>query len=128
MARIQSFRNVEIVAVSGTIYNTSSSFSGNDYSTVLAATDVQLYPNLAITVVNNSVNNLKSGSIEWSPNNTNWETDWDVSTLAGLTSSGITSLQIAGNSRRYLRIRAIPSGSGGALTGSLDVYVHANLG
>jgi len=79
-------------------------------------------------VINNSVNNLKSGSIEWSANNSNWETDWNLSAIGALTSSGVTSVQISENSRKYLRVRAFPSGAAGAISGSIDVYIHTNNG
>jgi hypothetical protein len=130
MARIQSLRDVELVSLSGTIYNTSSSFSGSSYHIVLGPIDVSLFSNFAITLINNHpTNKLESGSVEFSPNSSNWETDWDVQTFAGLAANGgIRSMQVAGNSRKYLRVRGIPSGSGGALTGSIDAYLHTNNG
>lgn len=119
--------NTELVSLSGTVLNQSSTFSANDYSTVFTATDVQLWSNLAITLVNNSVNNLKSASVDFSPNNSNWEV-WDSSTFATLSSSTVLSMQVSSNSRKWLRIRAWSSGSGGSNTGSLDIYITTNNG
>ena len=123
-------QDVEIVSVSGTIFQNSSSFLGNSYSILFGPTDVSKYPNLAITLVNNhATNKLESGSVEFSPNNIAWETDWNVSTFANLAANGgVRSMQITGNSRKWLRVRGIPSGSTGAFTGSIDVYVHGNNG
>ena len=120
--------DVEVVSLSGTEFSNSSSFSGSDYTVVFGPQEVEIYGNLAITLINNSENNLESGSVEFSPNNSQWETDWDVTTFAALSSSAVRSMQISSNSRRYLRIRAISSGSGGALTGSLDIYLNTNTG
>ena len=117
--------NVELVSLSQSITNLSSAFSGANYHIALGPVDVSLWTNLAITLVNNSSNNLESGSVEFSPNNNNWETDWDTVTFA---SSATRSMQILGNSRRWLRVRAISSGGTGALTGSLDAFLHAQNG
>lgn len=117
------------VAISGTVVSQTSSFTGANYSTLLSSVDLALYSNVAITMINNHASNtLQSASVEWSPNNSQFE-QWDTSTFAGLAGGGtVRSMQILGNSRRYLRIRGIPSGSGGALTGSVEVWVHANNG
>jgi len=107
----------------------SSSFVGDDWSIIIGPLDVQRWSNIALTVVNNhGTNKLESGSVEFSANGTQWEDDWDVATFAGLGVGNVRSMQIAGNSRKFLRVRAIPSGSDGALTGSTDVIVHLNNG
>ncbi len=122
--------NIELVSLSGTIVRNSSSFSGSSYTVLLPATDVSKFSNLAITLVNHHpTNRLESGSVEFSPDNSAWETDWDTETFAGLAAAGtVRSMQIFGNSRRYVRVRGIPSGSAGALTGSIDAYLHTNNG
>lgn len=119
--------NTELVTLSGTVFSQTGTFSADAYSTVFNATDVQYWSNLAITLINNSVNNLKSASVDFSPNNNNWEI-WDSSTFATLSSSAVLSMQISSNSRKWLRVRAWSSGSGGSNTGSLDVYVTTNNG
>jgi hypothetical protein len=131
MARIQGIREVELVSLSGTTYQNSSSFSGSDWHIVIGPTDISMWSNVSITLVNNHVTNkLQSGSVEFSVNSASfWETDWDVNTFAGLTANGgVRSMQIAGNSRKWIRVRVIPSGSSGALTGSVDAYLHVNNG
>jgi len=121
--------NVELTTLSGSITSLSSTFVGANHSIVLGPVDVSRWTNIAITLVNNhATNRLESGSVEFSPNSTNWETDWDVASLAGLAVGDTKSMQITGNSRRYLRVRVIPSGSAGALTGSIDAYLHVNNG
>jgi hypothetical protein len=129
VATTGSLQFVQINGLSGTVIQQTGTFLTNGFSTVFAVQDLSLYSNVAITLVNNHASNaLQSCSLEWSPNNSQFEA-WDTSTFAGLAANGgIKSMQISSNSRRYFRIRAIPSGSGGAFTGSLDVYVHANLG
>lgn len=130
MAVIQDNRNVAIASISGTITQTSSSFSGSNWHICLGPVDISLMTNLAITLVNNHpTNKLESGSVEFSPNNSQWETDWNTNSFAGLAANGgIRSMQISSNSRKWLRVRGIPSGSGGALTGSIDAYLHTNNG
>jgi len=124
--------DVEVRTISGTTFQNTSAFWGDSWSVVFPSTDMLGYTNLVITAINNSDENLLSASIEWSPNDSNWETDWDRDSLLPLTASGaepnVRSVQIAGNSRRYLRVRAIPSGAAGDFSGSLDVYINANLG
>ena len=121
--------NVEIISLSGTQYSTSSSFVGDAYSVVFGPLDVSNFSNVAITVINNhGTNILKSGSVEFSPNNSQWETDWNLDTFSGLAVGGVRSMQISNNSRRYLRVRAWPSGAAGASTGSTDTYVNVNVG
>lgn len=117
-------------ALSGYVYNLSSTFPTDlaNYAIAFSATDLSLWSNISVTIVNNSVNNLKSCSLEWSPNNSNYE-QWDTTTFQFLTSSGISSMQIGSNSRRWFRIRAMSSGTvAGGNTGSLDVYVIVNDG
>lgn len=121
---------VQLASLSASVVSLSSTFVGNSWTVVLPATDVSKYSNVAVTLVNNhATNKLESGSVEFSPNNANWETDWDVTTFAGLAAAGgINSLQISGNSRKYLRVRVIPSGATGAFTGSVDAYLTVNNG
>lgn len=122
--------NIELVSLSSSIFNTTSSFSGANYHTCLGPIDVKLWTNLSLTLVNNNgTNKLESGSVEFSPDNNAWETDWDKTTFVGLTAAGgVRSMQITGNSRRWMRVRVIPSGATGALTGSIDAYLHVNNG
>jgi hypothetical protein len=116
-------------ALSGVVYQQSSTFNTETtWSTVFNSTDLSLWSNISVTLVNNSVHNLKSASLEWSPNNINFE-QWDVDTFRTLSSSVALSMQIGSNSRRYFRIRAQSSGSQAlGNTGSLDIYVIANDG
>jgi hypothetical protein len=106
----------------------SATFTGDTYSVVFGPSDISKWSNVAITLVNNSVNNLKSGSVEFSPNASHWEAlPGNLSSAFNpLTSSGVGSMQVTGNSRRYLRIRAIPSGTAGGNSGSLGIFVHVN--
>lgn len=130
MAVIQDYRNVTLASLSGTIYQNSSSFSGANYHIALGPIDVSLASNFAITLINNhATNRLESGSVEFSPNNSQWETDWNTTSLAGLAANGgVRSMQVSSNSRKWLRVRVIPSGSGGQLTGSIDAFLHVNNG
>jgi len=90
--------NVELVSLSGCIYSNTSSFSGQNWHTAIGPVDISLWSNVCLTVVNNYSNNLQSGSVEFSPDATNWEQNWDRDTFANLTSSGgidsILSMQI----------------------------------
>src|SRR5579859_2644691 len=56
-------------SVSASVWENSSSFVGSNYSVVFGPIDFSLWKNLALTVINNSPNNIQSASIEWSPNN-----------------------------------------------------------
>jgi hypothetical protein len=116
-------------ALSGVAYQQSSTFNTETtWSTVFNSTDMSLWSNISVSLINNSVHNLKSASLEWSPNNSNFE-QWDVGTFQSLSSSAMLSMQISGNSRRWFRIRAQSSGSAAlGNTGSLDIYVIANDG
>jgi hypothetical protein len=78
---------------------------------------------VGITVVNNSVNNLISGSIQVAPNGTNWSV---LAAFSALTSSGIFTASFSSLTYKYLRIQAIASGTGGGQTGSLDCFVLVN--
>lgn len=105
----------------------SSSFTGDSYTTIFGPLDVSRWNNIRVSLINNSSNNLKSGTIEVSPNNSNWESVGSAS-FSPLTSSGMASIQLSDVSNQYLRVRAWPSGSAGALTGSVLVVVTANCG
>lgn len=120
--------DVEIISISGSEISNTTTILGDSYSTMLSSQDVSFWSNIALTVVNTGAETLESGSVEFSPDNTNWETDWDTNTFSGLTAGSTRSMQISGNSRKYMRMRGISSGSAGALTGSFDVYLHVNNG
>lgn len=110
-------------------YTSSVTLSGNaDYSIALSSTDVSRWSNVAISVENNGAMKIESGSIEWSPDGAVWETDWDLSTFDDIAVGALTSAQVSGNSRKYLRVRLIPSGSGGTFTGSANINVTCNNG
>lgn len=106
----------------------SSSFVGDAYSVVAGPFDVSRWKDFAITLVNNSVNNLKSGSIEASYDNTNWITV-NSTFFSPLTSSGQATLVISSlfTASIYpsMRVRAWASGSGGGISGSVGVTIFA---
>lgn len=105
----------------------SASFLGSAFVTAFGPVDISKYTNIRVSIINNSVNNLSSGSVEISPNGTNWE-GVGSSSLTPLTSSGMATIQLNNLSVPYLRVRAQTSGSGGGFTGSLFVIVTANNG
>jgi len=115
------------VQSSAEVFQNSSSFFGADYATVIGPLNIGKWNNFTITLVNNGSDQLESGSIEVSPNSNNWEVI-DDSFFAGLAAGAMSSSQYTESSYRYLRVRAITSGSGGALTGSIDAYVSVNNG
>lgn len=121
-----SFAPVTTILTSSTT-EVSSTFTGNSYSVVFGPTDVSLFSNVALTIINNAATAILSASIEWSPNNSQFEV-WDTISFANLQPATVKSMQISGNSRKFLRVRMIPSGSGGQLTGSTDIFVNANNG
>lgn len=102
----------------------SASFLGEAYTTVFGPLNVSRWSTYRVSIINNSTNNLKSGSIEISPNNSNWEV-LHSATFSPLTSSGFASYQASGQSNNWLRVRAWSSGSAGAITGSLQVMLTA---
>lgn len=103
----------------------SSTFLGNAFSVVLGPIDISRWKNYKVSIANNSVNNLKSGSIEVSPDQVNWEV-LNSSSFTPLTSSGFSGTQFSNLSNTFLRVRGWPSGSGGGLTGSLRVTLNLN--
>lgn len=104
----------------------SSSFVGEGYATILGPVDVSKYSNYKVFVINNSVNNLKTGSLEVSANGTNWEILHSAS-FSPLTSSGYIVYQTTTPMTNVmLRFRGWASGSGGGITGSLWVALAAN--
>lgn len=105
--------------------STSSSFLGDSFSVVFGPMDVVKYRNYKISMINNSVNNLKSGSLEVSANGTNWEVVNSASFL-NLTSSGIVTVQLSDVSNQSLRVRAWTSGATGGFSGSTLVILTAN--
>lgn len=109
------------------VFQNSSSFVGDDFSVLLGPLDVSQWSNFTITLVNNGSEILESGSVEVSPNATDWEVV-DNAFFAGLAAGALTSSTYTESSYRNLRVRGIPSGSGGALTGSVDAYLTTNNG
>ncbi len=108
------------------LYSISASFTASAYTTILGPIDVSKYSNYKVTAINNSINNLKSGSVEVSPDGTNWESIGSAS-FSPLTSSGMASLQVTGVSNQLLRFRAWSSGTVAiGTTGSMMVIVTAN--
>jgi hypothetical protein len=111
------------------VQSLSSTFTtgsiGSNPAIVLGPVDVGKYSNYTITMINNSVNNLISGSVQISPNGTNWITMYSAN-FVNLTSSGMASASFTSRSDKYVRAVAYPSGSGGAVTGSIDCYITAN--
>lgn len=103
-------------------FSNSAVFLGDNYAVVYGPQDLSQFNVISVSLLNNSSNSLKSGTIEWSPDNINWEVV-DSGTFFNLAGSTLKSTQIVDNCRRYMRVRAWTSGSGGALTGNLDVYV-----
>ena len=118
-------RGLSSVNKSSKTIEQSSSFYGDQYTVVLGPVDVSAYDYYLITLVNNSPNNLKSGSIEISPDGSNWIAV-DGSTFASLTSSGVMTASFSGKCFNTLRVRAWSSGSGGAATGSIDAFITMN--
>ena len=106
-------------------YLSSSAFVGNAYSTIFPSTDVSRWNTLNVTIVNGAVNILKSGSVEFSPNNVDWEV-YNTAAFTPLAISTAASLQMTGMSKQFIRVRGWPSGSAGALTGSVTVFVNGN--
>jgi hypothetical protein len=98
---------------------------GSNPAVVLGPIDVSAYNNYTVTMVNNSANKLISGSVQVSPNGSNWGTINYVA-FADLASSGIASASFTARSDKYVRAIAYPSGSGGAVTGSIDCYITMN--
>jgi hypothetical protein len=93
--------NTRTISISGTVFSLSSTFTASDWNIIFGPQDVMEISNLAITIINNHpVSTLISGSVEWSPNNVNYETDWDVTTFLGLAPGGINYMQISSNSRK----------------------------
>lgn len=78
---------------------------GASCTTVLASTEIVSYARVAITVKNTGSNALSNCLVEFSPDGTSWEV-WDTSTFGTLASGAIVSMQLDGNSRRYIRIEA----------------------
>ncbi len=109
------------VPLSGASFQNTSSFAGASYNVVFGPIDLSLCSNFALTIINNGAAALTSASLEWSPNNSNYE-QWDTTSFAGLAAGGILSMQVSSNSRKWFRVRAI------AATGSTDIYVTANNG
>jgi len=99
---------------------------GSNPAVVLGPLDASAFNNYTVTMVNNSVNNLISGSVQVSPNGVNWGTIHS-SQFTNLTSSGMASASFAARCDRYVRAIAYPSGSvAGGASGSIDCYVTMN--
>lgn len=106
-------------------FGASGTFIGDAYSVVLSGTYIGAWGNVTVSIINNSVNNLKSGSIEVSPNDVNWIV-LNTSIFSPLTSSGMAQYSMTGSNHQMLRVRVWPSGSTGALTGSVQVIVNVS--
>lgn len=109
--------------LTGSVFQQTSSFLGATSQIIFASTDLSLWTNVAVTVVNNAATTLQSASLEWSPNNSIFEA-WDTTSFAALPTATAKSMQILGNSRKWFRVRGIGTNA----TGSTDVYVHVNNG
>lgn len=103
----------------------SASFSANALQVVFGPVSILKYDNYKVSLINNSSNNLLSGTVEVSPDNANWEV-LNSASFAALTSSAMASYQATGLSNNYLRVRAQSSGAAGSNTGSLLVVLVAN--
>lgn len=77
-------------------------FSGSAGGGGLKVSD---WSNISITVNNTGSNDLGTIAVQFSPDNTNWE-NWETSCFSGLAAGAITSIQISGQSRNYMRLRA----------------------
>jgi len=100
----------------------SESQSNESYSgttTLLASTDVSKWSNVAITFNNSGANSLGTVQVEFSPDNSDWEV-WDNTTFTGLAATTVLSMQITGNSRKYIRIRVISQPT----TATTEVTLH----
>lgn len=88
---------------------------------VLPAVEVVGYPRFALTVYAGAAI-LNDVLVQFSPrpDATMWET-WDASIFSGLPASGVRSMQIGGNSRRWLRVKARA-----AANSSAEVYLTAS--
>ena len=117
------------VEKASSVQSLSSTFTtgsiGSNPAIVLGPIDVGNFSNYTITMINNSVNNLISGSVQISPNGTNWITMYSA-IFVNLTSSGMASASFTARSDKYVRAVAYPSGSGGKVTGSIDCYITMN--
>lgn len=78
---------------------------GASCTIIYASFDYGPWPNVTITLRNSGANPIDNVLVEWSPNNSNFEV-WDSTTFASLAAGASSSIAIAGNSRRYLRIEA----------------------
>lgn len=92
-------------------------------ATILSSSDVSQWSNVALTLKNGGAGSLGTVAVEFSPNNVDWE-NWDSSTFSSLSSGTVLSLQIAGNSRNWLRVRSTDTPAAAAVTASL----HLNNG
>lgn len=77
-----------------------------DCTVILASTEVVAFKQITLTIHNDGANTLTEVIVEFSPDGTTWET-WDNTTFASLVTtdgSDMRSMQISGNSRRYMRV------------------------
>ena len=111
------------------VQNLSSTFTtgsiGSSGAVVLGPISVGAYKDYTVTMINNSVNNLISGSVQVSVDGTNW-TNTATSQFTNLTSSGVASASFVDRTDRYVRALAYPSGANGAVTGSINCYIVLN--
>lgn len=92
-------------------------FSGSAGGGGLKVSD---WSNISITVHNTGSNDLGTIAVQFSPDDSSWE-DWETSCFSGLTAGEITSIQISGQSRNYLRLRA------NAQASATGVVIHVTL-
>ncbi len=91
---------------------------------ILASTEIIGWPNITLTIYNtHGENDFTDCVIMLSPDGTTWE-EWDETTFAILEATTMKSMQISGNSRRYIKVTA----SATADTGSADVWLTGNAG
>jgi len=90
---------------------------------ILASTEILGWPNVVLTIENTDADAFTACTVQMSPDGTTWEA-WDTTTFASLGANTMKSLQISGNSRRYIKVIATATGN----AGSADVWLTGNAG
>lgn len=90
---------------------------------IISATDISQWGNVAVTLQNAGAGSLGTVEVQVSPDAASWET-LDDTTFSGLAAAAMTSSQLSGNSRKYLRVQSTDTPAGAVVTGSL----HLNNG
>lgn len=67
--------------------------------------DVSEWSQISITMQNTGSNDLGTIAVQFSPDNSAWE-NWDTTVFSNLQAGAMTSVQISGQSRNYMRVRA----------------------